>query len=64
MYGAQTDPNTEFLGIQFENDVEMYGAQTLSALKWSSVMFENDVEMYGAQTLTIRFPTLLRLRMM
>ena len=42
----------------------MYGAQTLSALKWSSVMFENDVEMYGAQTLTIRFPTLLRLRMM
>ena len=64
MYGAQTwrDCNSKYQG--FENDVEMYGAQTLSALKWSSVMFENDVEMYGAQTLTIRFPTLLSLRMM
>ena len=64
MYGAQTTSNTSGTSSVFENDVEMYGAQTLSALKWSSVMFENDVEMYGAQTLTIRFPTLLRLRMM
>ena len=64
MYGAQTLTKTNRPRLQFENDVEMYGAQTLSALKWSSVMFENDVEMYGAQTLTIRFPTLLRLRMM
>ena len=64
MYGAQTKIFSYTGEIAFENDVEMYGAQTLSALKWSSVMFENDVEMYGAQTLTIRFPTLLRLRMM
>ena len=64
MYGAQTKRYAYKYADGFENDVEMYGAQTLSALKWSSVMFENDVEMYGAQTLTIRFPTLLRLRMM
>ena len=64
MYGAQTYNRKVGSIMKFENDVEMYGAQTLSALKWSSVMFENDVEMYGAQTLTIRFPTLLRLRMM
>ena len=64
MYGAQTVFTRITRNTKFENDVEMYGAQTLSALKWSSVMFENDVEMYGAQTLTIRFPTLLRLRMM
>ena len=64
MYGAQTDTNTEFLGIQFENDVEMYGAQTLTKTNRPRLQFENDVEMYGAQTLTIRFPTLLRLRMM
>ena len=42
----------------------MYGAQTVFTRITRNTKFENDVEMYGAQTLTIRFPTLLRLRMM
>ena len=42
----------------------MYGAQTNEENLIAVTKFENDVEMYGAQTLTIRFPTLLRLRMM
>ena len=64
MYGAQTLTKTNRPRLQFENDVEMYGAQTWRDCNSKYQGFENDVEMYGAQTLTIRFPTLLRLRMM